>query len=69
MNRLESDCFRFILNSVVCNVLCHELCSSVYERNNSFNYCLVVLFFNSNLEDSDRKLLCLFVYKSRTSGG
>ena len=67
MYRLKSDCSHSILNNVVHDVSCHELYFSVYERDNFFSYCFVILFFNNNLKDSGRKLLCLFVYKSRVS--
>ena len=63
MYRLKSDCFRFILNNIICNVLCHKLYFSIYERDNSFNYYFVILFFNSNLKNFSRKLFCLFVCK------
>ena len=61
MYRLKSDYFRSILNNVVYNVLCHELYSSIYKRDNSFSYCFVILFFDSNLKNSGYKLFCLFV--------
>ena len=64
MCRLVSNYSRFILNNVVRDVLCHKLYSSIYERNNSFSYYFVILFFNSNLENFGYKLFYLFVCKS-----
>ena len=48
---LESDYSRFILNNVVRDVSCHELCFSTCKEDNFFSYCFVILFFDSNLED------------------
>ena len=64
MYRLKSNCFRFILNNVVCNVFYYELYFNVYKEDNSFNYYFVILFFNNNLKNFGYKLFYLFVYKS-----
>ena len=61
MYRLKNDYSRFILNNVVRDVFCHELYSNVCKRGNSFNYYFVILFFNSNLKNSDYKLFYFFI--------
>ena len=63
MYRLKNNYFRFILNNVIYDVLCHKLYSNVYKKDNSFSYYFVVLFFNSNLKNSDYKLFYLFIYE------